>query len=127
MFDYLLTKDQISLRDEVREFIKWVPRRMVLDMDKDEIKFPKEFLREAGRRNLMGCRYPRQWGGRGMNWVATGMVPAPSSGGALCRGMPHRAPGRIGFFRRHLFSAMSWCRKKMSWAASTGPMTYLTP
>jgi butyryl-CoA dehydrogenase len=74
MFDYLLTKEQIALRDEVREFIKWVPRQMVLDMDKDAIRFPKEFLREAGRRNLMGCRYPRQWGGRGMDWVSTGMV-----------------------------------------------------
>jgi butyryl-CoA dehydrogenase len=74
MFDFLLTKEQIVLRDEVREFIKWVPRQMVLDMDRDAIKFPKEFLREAGRRNLMGCRYPRQWGGRGMDWVSTGMV-----------------------------------------------------
>ena len=25
-------------------------------MDTDKIKFPKEFLQEAGRRNLMGCR-----------------------------------------------------------------------
>ena len=36
MFDYLLTKEQLVLRDEAREFIKWVPRQMVLDMDKDE-------------------------------------------------------------------------------------------
>jgi alkylation response protein AidB-like acyl-CoA dehydrogenase len=74
MFDYLLTDEQIKLRDEARNFIKWVPRQMVLDMDKDVIKFPKEFLREAGRRNLMGCRYPKEWGGRGMDWVSTGMV-----------------------------------------------------
>jgi alkylation response protein AidB-like acyl-CoA dehydrogenase len=74
MFDYLLTAEQIKLRDEARDFIKWVPRQMVLDMDKDVIKFPKEFLREAGRRNLMGCRYPKEWGGRGMDWVSTGMV-----------------------------------------------------
>ena len=74
MFDYLLTDEQIKLRDEARDFIKWVPRQMVLDMDKDVIKFPKEFLREAGRRNLMGCRYPKEWGGRGMDWVSTGMV-----------------------------------------------------
>ncbi|MDD5170988.1 MAG: acyl-CoA/acyl-ACP dehydrogenase [Syntrophales bacterium] len=74
MFDYLLTEEQIKLRDEVRDFIKGIPRQFVLDMDKDVIKFPKEFLREAGRRNLMGCRYPKAWGGRGMDWVATGMV-----------------------------------------------------
>ncbi|MEE9936986.1 MAG: acyl-CoA/acyl-ACP dehydrogenase [Deltaproteobacteria bacterium] len=74
MFDYLLTKEQIRLRDEARDFVKWVPRDMVLDMDADKIKFPKEFLREAGRRNLFGCRYPKEWGGRGMDWVTTGAM-----------------------------------------------------
>ncbi|MEN6437038.1 MAG: acyl-CoA dehydrogenase family protein [Syntrophobacter sp.] len=74
MFDYLLTKEQIKLRDEARDFVKWVPREMVLDMDADKIKFPKEFLREAGRRNLFGCRYPKEWGGRGMDWVTTGAM-----------------------------------------------------
>ena len=74
MFDYLLTKEQLKIRDEVREFVKWVPKQWILDMDADKIKFPKEFLREAGRRNLMGCRYPREWGGRGMDWVSTGVV-----------------------------------------------------
>ncbi len=74
MFDFLLNAEQLRLRDEAREFIKWVPRELVLDMDRDAVKFPKEFLREAGRRNLMGCRYPKQWGGRGLDWVSTGMV-----------------------------------------------------
>jgi alkylation response protein AidB-like acyl-CoA dehydrogenase len=44
---------------------------MILDMDTDAIKFPKEFLQEAGRRNLLGCRYPKKWGGRGLDWVTT--------------------------------------------------------
>ncbi len=74
MFDYMLTEDQIKIRDEARDLVKWVPRQMILDMDKDDIRFPKEFLREAGRRNLMGCRYPRKWGGRDMDWVTTCMV-----------------------------------------------------
>uniref|UniRef100_A0A7C4MNN5 Acyl-CoA dehydrogenase n=1 Tax=Desulfatirhabdium butyrativorans TaxID=340467 RepID=A0A7C4MNN5_9BACT len=74
MYDFLMTDEQKKLRDEVRDFIRWVPRQMVLDMDKDIIKFPKEFLREAARRNLMGCRYPKQWGGRGLDWVSTGIV-----------------------------------------------------
>jgi len=74
MFDYLLTEEQIKIRDEVRDLVKWVPRQMILDMDKDEIKFPKEFLQEAGRRNLMGCRFPKKWGGRDMDWVTTCMI-----------------------------------------------------
>ena len=74
MFDYMLSKEQVKIRDEAREFVKWVPRQMILDMDKDIIKFPKEFLAEAGRRNLMGCRYPKKWGGREMDWVTTCML-----------------------------------------------------
>ncbi|MBN2232221.1 MAG: acyl-CoA/acyl-ACP dehydrogenase [Deltaproteobacteria bacterium] len=74
MYDFLLTDEQLALRDEVRALVDWVPRDMILDMDADRIQFPQEFLREAGRRNLMGCRYPKEWGGRGLDWVATAMV-----------------------------------------------------
>lgn len=74
MFDFLLNKEQLKLRDEVRELVRWTPRQMILDMDQDKLQFPKEFLAQAGARNLMGCRYPRQWGGRGLDWVSTCMV-----------------------------------------------------
>ena len=74
MFDFLLSKEQIKLRDEVRDLVGWVPRQMILDMDQDKLQFPKKFLAEAGRRNLTGCRYPVQWGGRAMDWVSTCMV-----------------------------------------------------
>lgn len=74
MYDYLLSPDALALRDEVREFVKSVPRQLLLDMDNDKVQFPKEFLQEAGRRNLMGCRYPKEWGGRGLDWVSTAMV-----------------------------------------------------
>jgi alkylation response protein AidB-like acyl-CoA dehydrogenase len=74
MLDHLLTDRQKALRDEVRDFVKSIPRQMILDMDNEKIQFPKEFLREAGHRNLMGCRYSKAWGGRGMDWVSTCMV-----------------------------------------------------
>ena len=74
MFDCLLTEEQKQLKQDAREFVKTIPRQMILDMDAEKIRFPKEFLQEAGRRNLMGCRYPTQWGGRGMDWVTTCMV-----------------------------------------------------
>ena len=72
--DHLLSPEGRALRDEVRDFVKTVPRDLILAMDRDEVQFPKEFLAEAGRRNLMGVRYPRQWGGRGLAWVDTCMV-----------------------------------------------------
>ncbi len=74
MYDFLLSEDQLQLRDEVRDLVGWVPREMIVKMDRDEIHFPEEFLREAGRRNLLGCRHPIEWGGRGLDWVSSSMV-----------------------------------------------------
>jgi butyryl-CoA dehydrogenase len=74
MYDYLLTDEQRALRDEVRDLVAWVPKDMIVKMDRDEIRFPKEFLAEAGRRNLLGCRFPKEWDGRGMDWVTSCMV-----------------------------------------------------
>ena len=71
MYDFLMTEQQRRIVEEARDLVKWVPRQMILDMDTDAIKFPKAFLQEAGRRNLLGCRYPVEWGGRGMDWVTT--------------------------------------------------------
>jgi alkylation response protein AidB-like acyl-CoA dehydrogenase len=74
MFDFVLSAAARQIRDEARAFVKSVPTELVLDMDADRVEFPREFLREAGRRNLMGCRYPSRWGGRGLDWVATAAV-----------------------------------------------------
>lgn len=74
MFDYLLTDKQKQIKQQARDFVKSIPRKMILDMDADKIQFPREFLQEAGRLNLMGCRYPPKWGGRDMDWVSTCMV-----------------------------------------------------
>ncbi|MGA2286301.1 MAG: acyl-CoA dehydrogenase family protein [Dehalococcoidia bacterium] len=64
----LLTNDQRKLRDEVRDFVKSVPRQLLLDMDAGIAPYPKQFLEEAGRRNLLGLRFPKQYGGRGLGW-----------------------------------------------------------
>ena len=69
MFDFIMSDAQISLRNEARAFTKWVPKQMILDMDADKIQFPHEYLKEAGRRNLLGIRIAKQYGGRGLGWV----------------------------------------------------------
>lgn len=74
MFDFLLTDDQLKLRNEAREFTNWVPREMILDMDAEKIHFPHEYLKEAGRRNLLGLRLPKQYGGRSLGWVEDAVV-----------------------------------------------------
>ncbi len=68
MFEATLTQEQRALREEVRDFVRWVPREMILDMDADRITYPRAFVREAGRRNLLGLRFPVEYGGRGLGW-----------------------------------------------------------
>ena len=74
MFDFLLNDEQLKLRDEARAFTSWVPKEMILDMDAEKIQFPHEYLKEAGRRNLLGIRLPKEYGGRGLGWVEDTMV-----------------------------------------------------
>lgn len=68
MQDAMLTPAQRALRDEVREFVRRVPRQLILDMDADRVRYPREFVQEAGRRNLLGLRFPPHYGGRGLGW-----------------------------------------------------------
>jgi len=48
--------------------VKWVDPKLIHDMEADRVRYPREFLVEAGRRNLLGLRFPGQCGGRGLNW-----------------------------------------------------------
>jgi len=68
MYETLLTPEQKALRDETRDLAKSVDRQYILDMDSEKIKYPKEFIQEAGRRNLIGVRVPKEYGGRGLGW-----------------------------------------------------------
>jgi alkylation response protein AidB-like acyl-CoA dehydrogenase len=68
MLEAMLTPQQLALRDEVRQFVRDVPRQLVLDMDADQVRYPREFVGEAGRRNLLGLRFSPQFGGRGLRW-----------------------------------------------------------
>jgi len=69
MYEVFVTDEQKKLREEVRDFVKTIPRQLLIDMDADKVRFPKEFLVEAGRRNLLGLRFPPEYGGRGLKWV----------------------------------------------------------
>ncbi len=68
MLEAMLTPQQRALRDQARAFVRDVPRQLILDMDADRISYPRDYVREAGRRNLLGLRFPPQHGGRGLGW-----------------------------------------------------------
>ena len=46
MFDYLLNDEQKKLRQEARDFVKSIPRKMILDMDGDKIQFRRNSCRK---------------------------------------------------------------------------------
>lgn len=64
--DVLLTDEERSLKQEVREFVKnEVPSDLVKKMDWDEITYPREFAEALGESNLLGLRFLKEYGGRG--------------------------------------------------------------
>ncbi len=79
--DLLFAPEELQFRDEVRELVRWVPRKLLLDMDADTVMFPREFLEEAGRRGVLGPRFDPAYGGRGLAW--TGEIAALEELGVL--------------------------------------------
>ena len=69
MHDILLTEGQRLLRDEARAFVRdEVPRQLLLDMDAERVRYPREYLRTLAARRLLGVRFPEELGGRGLDW-----------------------------------------------------------
>jgi acyl-CoA dehydrogenase len=68
MIEAMLNERQKSLRSEVRGLVKAVPRQLLLDMDADKVRYPKQFLEEAAARKLLGLRFSPEYGGRGLGW-----------------------------------------------------------
>lgn len=66
----MLTAGEKDLREETQAFVRSVPRQLLLDMDADKVTYPREYLQEAARRNLLGLRFDPKWGGRGVPWTS---------------------------------------------------------
>jgi alkylation response protein AidB-like acyl-CoA dehydrogenase len=69
--DALLDETALALKREVRRFVREeVPAELLRRMDREEIEYPREYVRALGRANLLGVRFPRELGGRGLPWTA---------------------------------------------------------
>ena len=66
----MLTEEEKGLKKKVIDFVSSIPRQLLLDMDAEKVRYPREFLEEAGRRGLLGLRFDPKWGGAGMPWKA---------------------------------------------------------
>jgi acyl-CoA dehydrogenase len=67
----LLTATEKALQQEVRKFVREeVSADFIRALDRDEIKYPREYVEKLAAHNLLGLRFDPQWGGRGLPWTA---------------------------------------------------------
>jgi hypothetical protein len=65
----MLSAGQRELCEQVRDFVKNVPRQLILDMDADRVRYPREYVQQLAQQRLLGLRFPSEYGGRGLAWV----------------------------------------------------------
>ncbi|MFW9830812.1 MAG: acyl-CoA dehydrogenase family protein [Candidatus Thorarchaeota archaeon] len=71
MFDILLTESERQIRDEVRSFVRdKIDPDLIIRMDGNDQEYPYDFVKAATSANIIGLRFPKQYGGRGLNWVS---------------------------------------------------------
>ncbi len=67
--EYLLTEEQIMMRDMVSKFAKEEIAPSASENEKNGT-FPAEIIKKAGELGLMGIGYPAEYGGAGMDYVS---------------------------------------------------------
>jgi alkylation response protein AidB-like acyl-CoA dehydrogenase len=71
MYDFMLKAEEQGVRDEVRKIVRdEVSSDFLRKMDKDEVIYPRDFVERLAASNLLGVRFPKKYGGRGLSWVA---------------------------------------------------------
>ena len=67
----LMTEEEGALQQEVRKFVRdEVSHDFIRALDRDEIKYPREYVENLAAHNLLGLRFDPQWGGRGLPWTS---------------------------------------------------------
>ena len=67
----LLNDVEKNLQQEVRRFVREeVSHDFIRALDRDEIKYPREYVQNLAAHNLLGLRFDPKWGGRGLPWTA---------------------------------------------------------
>lgn len=71
MYDFMLDERARAIRDRVRDFAATeVDPEYLRRMDRDEIKFPREIYEKFASKGLLGLRFPKEYGGQELSWVA---------------------------------------------------------
>lgn len=68
LLSFLMDERQKLLQEEVRAFVKGVDKQLILDMDAEKVNYPADYVRSLAAKNLIGLRFPEEYGGRGLGW-----------------------------------------------------------
>ncbi len=77
----MLNEKERALRDAARAYVKTVPKELLVKMDNDEVKYPREYVVGLAKEKLLGIRFDPKYGGHGLGWTAE--VPVLAEIGAL--------------------------------------------
>ena len=67
----LMNEEEKALQQEVRKFVRdEVSHDFIRALDRDEIKYPREYVENLAAHNLLGLRFDPKWGGRGLPWTS---------------------------------------------------------
>jgi acyl-CoA dehydrogenase len=67
----LMTEEEKAVQEEVRKFVRdEVSHDLIRALDRDEVKYPREYVENLAAHNLLGLRFDPGWGGRGLPWTA---------------------------------------------------------
>jgi alkylation response protein AidB-like acyl-CoA dehydrogenase len=67
----LMTAEETAIQQECRNFVRnEVPHDFIRALDRDEIRYPREYVENLAAHNLLGLRFDPRWGGRGLPWTA---------------------------------------------------------
>jgi len=71
MNEFMLDAHARAIQEKARVFVKnEIDPEYLRRMDRDEIRYPRELYELYAKHQLLGLRFPTQYGGQGMSWVA---------------------------------------------------------
>jgi len=70
-YQTLMNDAERAIQQEIRKFVRdEVSHDFIRALDRDEIKYPREYVEKLADQNLLGLRFAPEWGGRGLPWTA---------------------------------------------------------
>ncbi|MGY5854393.1 MAG: acyl-CoA dehydrogenase family protein [Candidatus Thorarchaeota archaeon] len=97
MFEVLLTDEEKKIRDEIRTFVRdKVDRSLVIAMDSKEKEYPYEFVKAASKANILGLRFPEEFGGRDLGWVSEMLAVEEIGVLGIALGCAYSLPSIVG-------------------------------